>query len=138
MSTSMKPNVVVALLFCTFIAIGCRDLRSDPFQSPSVPVGAFQYTGYNGTGQLIETGWLTIVVKDSNTVSGRWQLAAEGNGELRGSISNGRIAVDLHPEMADNNFLLNGSVANKTFRGNWEKIGIAGVMASGTFVAYQQ
>ena len=134
----MKPSMVFALLFSMFLAFGCRDSRSDPFQSSSVPTGAFQYTGYDGTGQIIETGWLTIVVKDSNIVSGRWQLATEGNGELRGSISNGRIAVDLHPEMADNNFLLNGSVEGKTFRGNWTKIGIAGVMASGTFVAYQQ
>jgi hypothetical protein len=106
----MKPNMVFALLFSMVLAFGCRDSRSDPFQSSSVPTGAFQYTGYDGTGQIIETGWLTIVVKDSNTVSGRWQLVAEGNGELRGSISNGRIAVDLHTEMADNNFLLNGSV----------------------------
>jgi len=134
----MKPNMAVALLFGMFIASGCRDSQSDPVQSSSVPAGAFHYTGYDATGQIIETGWLTIVVRDSSIVSGRWQFAAEGSGELRGSISNGRIAVDLHPEMADNNFLLNGSMEGETFRGNWEKIGITGVMASGTFVAYQQ
>jgi hypothetical protein len=134
----MKTSLIVALLFGMFLTFGCRDSRIDPPQSSSVPAGAFQYTGYDETGRVIETGWLTIVVRDSNTVSGRWQLVAEGNGELRGSISNGRIAVDLHPEMADNNFLLNGSVERKTFRGNWEKIGVVGVMASGTFIAYQQ
>jgi hypothetical protein len=134
----MKPKVIFALLFGTFVAIGCRDSPSDPVQSSSVPAGAFQYTGYDGTGRITETGWLTIVVRDSSIVSGMWRFAAEGSGELRGSISNGRIAVDLHPEMADNNFLLNGTVESKTFRGNWEKIGITGVMASGTFLAYQQ
>jgi hypothetical protein len=133
----MKSNMV-ALLSCTFLVFGCREARIDPFQSSSVPAGAFQYTGYDGRGLIIETGWLTIVVRDSNIVSGMWRLATEGSGELRGSISNGRVAVDLHPEMADNNFLLNGSVESKTFRGNWAKIGITGVMASGTFIAYQQ
>jgi hypothetical protein len=77
-------------------------------------------------------------VKDPSIVSGVWQFATEGSGELRGSISNGRIAVDLHPGMVDNNFLLNGSLEGRAIRGDWAKIGFAGIMGSGTFVANQQ
>ena len=57
---------------------------------------------------------------------------------MRGSIANGKVVIDLHPDMADNNFILSGNLQGTTYIGEWEKIGIAGVMSSGTFFAQQQ
>jgi hypothetical protein len=133
----MKTILITASLLNVLLFVGCRESRNNLVQ-PSVPAGAFQFTGYDRTGNIVDTGWLLINIENPNSVSGTWQLSTQESGELRGSVSNGRVVIDLHPDMVDNNFILSGSLEGKTYSGEWEKIGIAGVIASGTFVAQQR
>jgi len=104
--------------------------------SSPVPIGALTFTSYDEAGRIDETGWLLLNVSDPEHVMGIWQLSARGSGELRGSIENGRIVVDLHPGYADNNYILDGVIQRGGYSGSWTQIGFAGIMASGRFEAY--
>ena len=131
----MKTILIASIISALFA--GCREQRNEVLQ-PSVPTGAYQFTAYDRTGNIVDAGWLLIRIDNPDSVSGTWQLSPQESGELRGSVSNGRLVIDLHPDMVDNNFILSGSLEGKTYSGQWEKIGIAGVIASGTFVAQQR
>ena len=132
--TSWRCLAIIAL---SLSALSCKDGGNIPVQSLSIPIGAFQYTGYDEAGNIIETGWLKLVVSDPNNVVGTWQLHTRGSGELRGAIENGRVVVDLNPRFVDNNFILDGTIQNGIYSGSWSQIGFGGVMGSGRFEARQ-
>ena len=84
------------------------------------PAGAFAYTGYDGSGRPIVTGWLNIDLTDSDSITGEWQLQKIGNpqnigpqfgsGVLIGGSYQNQLWIELNPQFADNNLQLIGTL----------------------------
>lgn len=132
----MSIRTVLAILLSSILWWSCRDSGSSPMPSPLAPNGAFSFTSYNEGGSIDETGWLLLDVTDPGHVMGTWQLSKRGSGELRGSVENGRVVVDLHPGYADNNYILDGVIQRGDYSGSWTQIGFVGIIESGRFEAH--
>ncbi len=111
--------------------------------------GNYAYTGFDSTGNPIVSGSLTMIRKDSASITGSWYLRAIGNpsnigpqvgtGSLVGRFhqySGGYdLSVGLNPSWVDNNIFLTGKIENDVFKGEWQWISFAGLTNKGTFRA---
>ncbi len=131
----MKIRTLLAILLSVTLGWSCKDSETTAVPSLPVPTGAFVYTSYDSTERIDETGWLLLNVSDPEHVTGTWLLSTRGTGDLRGSIENGKVVVDLYPGYSDNNYILDGMVQRGGYSGSWTQIGFAGIMASGRFEA---
>ena len=142
------------LILCT----GCHEAQ-DMNGSESPPPGAMSYLGYDDSGRLVVTGWLffDIVTIQAPPIPlefpGTWRLHAlvdpagigpqNGSGVLAGTfLQAGGLAVELHPDRADDNVFLVGTLtvggpAAMRYEGTWQWITLAGVRAEGKFLASQ-
>ena len=111
----------------------------------SVPSNAYQYKAYDTTGYLIVQGWMTIVVHDSTNIDGEWHFTKVddpqnigphfGDGTFHGAFDHGNLSLNLNPEFVDNNIMLQGRFASKSFSGKWFWIGLPGGLNHGGFEA---
>jgi hypothetical protein len=125
----------------------CTD-RGDPVSSwPPLggPPFTYRYNAYNSKGLLVVTGWMTLAVTDSWTVSGAWLLTSvaagenvgpqTGGGTLAGNIQGASITVNLNPGWVDNNVFLSGSFGKDRFSGTWMWSTFVGPTSQGMFEA---
>ena len=96
--------------------------------------GAFAYSQYNRSGDLVVRGTIAFDEADS-TITGYWLFENGRSGDLTGTESNGQIDLNLNPHLVDSNLLLHGTLSGETFSGEWEMIGFPGVTDRGTFIA---
>jgi hypothetical protein len=114
---------------------------------PAVPEGAFAYTGRDSTGAVVVRGWLAM---DPRTPEfrGTWRLETTrdredigpqtGDGELTGTVRDGRVAVMLNPRFRDNNVDLSGTLEGNRIRGTWTYSTFAGPTNHGAFEAVKK
>ena len=134
--------VLLTLLFATFW-FGCKGAPTQ-----AVPVGGFAYTSYDTTGVALVTGWFTLSVSDSSTISGEWHFRAIGNpenigpqtgdGTLIGGLAEGEVWLELNPGIRDNNLQLHGILEGDRYAGDWMWITLFGVTNHGTFKALRR
>jgi len=107
--------------------------------------GTYRYSGYEDGSGLVITGRITLSAQ-TNPVTGNWSLRQVGEpigpigpqigeGQLRGSLSGSRLAVDLNPGWADNNVFLNGELTANTWTGLWTYSTFGGAVNGGPFTA---
>jgi len=102
----------------------------------TLPDGKYAVTALREDGSIETKGWIELSVAGDGSISGTWQLEGlDGDGRLVGRQEGETISLDLHPDWADHNFLMNGTRRDGTISGRWEFVGIAGPMKGGTFVA---
>jgi hypothetical protein len=138
----LAPLLAVAL--AALAASGCDDMTGPG----PIPSGGYAYTGFDSSGVVVVTGWLTLDLRDPARVTGEWRLEPVGNpqnigpqtgeGRLQGAMADGMLQVDLNPGSADNNVLLDGTLAGNAFRGRWMYSGFAGVLNEGSFEALRR
>jgi hypothetical protein len=135
----MKTLHAFILLAVMAILAGCA-LITGPASD-----GRYQYTSYDTTGAVLVRGWFTMVVSDSNTISGEWHFTAvdnpknigpqTGDGKLVGGIQGTTRWLELNPQYRDNNLGLYGTLEGNHFTGTWQWISFVGVTNQGPFVA---
>ena len=104
-----------------------------------------RYTGYAADGALVARGWLHLGRVRGGTLEGEWWIERVGSaqpagpqpgvGEILGRVEAGEVVLELHPDRRDDNVTLVATRSHGELRGRWEWNGIAGLLASGTFVA---
>jgi len=125
--------VIICIAFNLFLLFSsCSE------DSPTNSLTAtYKYIGYNDNGNTVITGYLWIESVDSTTVKGRWDFKRiKGNFEGI-KDSQGSMSLNLNPEWVDNNVILDGSLLNSDYDGNWSYVGFPGVINSGSFEAKQ-
>jgi hypothetical protein len=135
---------LLALALAAFAATGCDDMTGPG----PIPTGGYAYTGFDSSGRVVVTGWLTLELGDPAHVTGEWRLEPVGSpenigpqtgeGRLEGAMAAGVLSVNLNPEAADNNVFLDGTLAGDDFRGRWTFSGFAGVLNQGSFEAIRR
>ncbi|HKC62073.1 MAG TPA: hypothetical protein VKB86_00440 [Pyrinomonadaceae bacterium] len=108
---------------------------------------------YDQKGDKVVEGRLSITSVQTKRIQseeqiqlkGNWQLNKVGNqerigdqvgsGNLVGSIIQGKVYINLNPNIADANVLLEGTIEGKRFHGTWSLKGVAGTISQGTFEA---
>jgi hypothetical protein len=147
-SERMKlASTCLILLVLSCYALACS-MPKNSEQSKPFPLGDYQYTGYGKNGDKIVEGRLSITSIESSRIKGVWQFKQIGNpekigpqvgtGELIGSIIEGKVYLNLNPNMADNNVRLKGTIENGRYQGTWSFDGEAGPMNQGTFEAVKK
>lgn len=147
---SGSAYLLMLLLGCGVVA--CSIAKTSD-QSKPYPLGDYDYTSYDGKGDKVVQGRISITSSElrrigseqTTQLKGNWELKKVGNqekignqqgkGELVGSIEKGEIYLDLNPNMSDANVLLRGKIEGKRFHGTWSFNGYAGPISQGTFEA---
>jgi hypothetical protein len=143
----MKVLTTYLLAFALgFYALDCSGKKNGaPTPPKTFPLGEYQYTGYDEGGVKIVEGRLSLTSRDGDQLKGTWELKQVGgperigpqvgSGDLIGSVQGSEVAVDLNPNMNDNNVNLRGKVEGKRYTGTWSFNGFAGRITSGRFEA---
>lgn len=143
----MKVLTIYSLVFMLgFYALDCSGKKNNNAPSSKVfPLGEYQYTGYDEGGAKVVEGRLSIISRNGDELKGTWELKQigelsrigpqVGSGGLVGSVHDTEVALNLNPNMNDDNVNLRGKVEGKRYKGTWSYSGFAGVISSGTFEA---
>jgi hypothetical protein len=126
-------------------ALACS-LPANSEQSKLSALGDYQYTGYDKNGDKIVEGQISITSIEQKHIKGRWQLnkiggslenigPQVGSGALIGSVVDGKVYINLNPNMADSNVNLKGTIEKGHYKGTWSFNGYAGGINQGTFEA---
>lgn len=139
----MKNAWVILPLILSTVWVGCSGTPTQP-----VPRGAFAYASYDTAGVALVTGWFTMDVSDSSTITGEWHLRPigdpegigpqTGDGVLLGGFSEGEVWVELNPQYRDNNLQLRGILQGDRYAGEWIWVSFVGVTNHGTFEALRR
>lgn len=165
----MERNAIALVVFAIFaMVVGCTKQVTNPQPSPSsgaatqpyvvTPYGMaqFSYTTFDEAGTPITKGMLILpwpVPADSG-FQGTWQAKYSSNddvapapkigpqtggGRVVGDMVDGKIRLNLNPNMNDNNvtFVLSPAGERK-LSGTWSYSGFAGVMSKGTIEATRE
>ena len=138
----MKSSYIFFSLLILTSWFGCKRA------SESIPKGAYAYTCFDNNGVALVSGWFTVIVADSTTVSGEWHFEAIGNpqkigpqtgdGKLIGGVNGEKVWIELNPKVRNNNLQLNGILARGRVDGQWAWISYDGIMNQGSFKAVRQ
>ncbi len=139
----MKSIILIFAASLLLVGLACKG--NSPLSTIVPPEGAYTYSSYDPAGTQVTSGYLLIVVQDSNHVGGIWQIQKIGNAEdigpqfgsgtLRGHFSQGKLVVGLNQNFVDNNVFLIGAFDGKTFQGAWQWVSFPGITGKGTFKA---
>ena len=134
-------TAILAILAITTVP-GCSKGPADP----DLSVTAFTYLALSGDGVQILTGSLLLSVSDSDSISGYWNIERTdgsdhgievgpqiGHGQLVGTLDENDLYIDLNPDWADANVLLQGTWSGKRITGTWTYHSFTGSTASGRF-----
>ncbi len=127
-------NILTIVCFLIFTIYSCKyiDISEDVAKQR-----IFNLTAYDLSGDEVFQGSIKLlIIKDS--IKGSWVIFDGRNGELEGSIQGNKILINLNPGYSDNNILLNGTLKGNKLSGNWQQIGISGVIKSGYFSAINE
>jgi len=137
------------------LALGCSVARTSVTEKP-FPVGDYQYTSYDGKGDKVVEGRISITSSEVRRIGsaeqtqlkGDWELKKvgpqehigmqEGKGDLIGSLDKGELYLNLNPNISDANVILQGKIEGQRFHGTWSFNGYAGAVSKGTFEARKQ
>ena len=121
---------------CILILLGtaCKDSGTS---YEGTYLGAFKYSAYDTSGTLVSSGAFYLF-RNGSELLGPWELADGRSGELKGSIQNDTVRVDLFPTFRDHNLYLNGVLSGNSIVGTWILIGFPGEMARGSFTAIKE
>ncbi len=140
----MKSILLGLLLLLGLMAWTCmkHDTSTNAVEAPR---GSFSYTGFDSLGTAIVQGWFTLLIADSDHVSGEWHFRKTGlgneigpqigDGNLVGGFFSGQLWVELNPQFRDNNLQLRGTYSTTHYTGTWQAIGIGGPYNHGSFNA---
>lgn len=129
----MKPlSILISLLLLG--TLSCKDAGTS---IDGNQLGIFQYSASDRNGTQVMRGTIVLHRNDAG-ITGVWQFTDGRSGELKGTIDNDMISLNLNPDLIDSNLLLTGRLSGSAYTGEWEQIGFAGVMASGTFMAIKR
>ena len=139
----MKIVSLGLILTAMFLIVGCSD-----DDESSNPTGPYRYTAFLNNVPVVE-GTIQIDSLNTQNVSGHWDFHAVGeerndvgpqigSGNFTGSFDGAAVSINLNPEMADNNVILNGTFTGNTIRGEWSFSGFAGVINHGPFMAQRE
>jgi hypothetical protein len=124
------------------------------------PPGAMRYTAFDAQGRTVVTGWILLDISDvavgpqSSPVTGTWSLHAlvdpnlvgwqQGQGNLEGNFSDGKLVVALYPGAVDFGCFLGGTLTfgggpagKMAYAGTWSDQSFTGPHHTGTFEATQ-
>ena len=134
--------------FCFGIALGCLLFCLAAFGANEIS-RTYGYKGFDGNGNLIVEGIITLRVDDTNKVQGDWKLQVldrdqlkklgpqDGTGKIGGQLKGDNIVLNLNPEVFGDNVLLEGKVTKADIfkiNGKWARYGYyAGKMTEGNF-----
>ena len=126
------------LILSLIFAFSCEDKENSN--------GTYEYTAYFAKSLVIcANGSMEMTIATDSTITGSWDISAAdgfsekeigpqiGTGKLEGSIKAGKIFINLNPEWADNNILLNADYSKDQFGGSWVWSTFRGPSASGGF-----
>lgn len=141
--------VLAPVLLCLWS--GCDwellDILGDPVPHEAVLAGKYLYYGFDSDGALIIQGALTLVREDTDRLTGTWEFEVVGDpppegygpqvgsGKLVGTVDTTQVVINLNPDYADNNVVLQGTYSRTVLSGKWEFIGFPGVLNRGSFRA---
>jgi hypothetical protein len=141
-NTSLKHLHFISLLGLAFL-LGSCDQATD-----LSPAGAYRYAACDTTGTLVVHGWFTMVLSDSDSITGEWHFAAvgspqhigpqTGDGKLVGGFHDTTLWIELQPDWVDNNLQLRGTLKGDRYAGTWEWISFKGRTNWGRFEAVKQ
>ncbi|HWT02624.1 MAG TPA: hypothetical protein VN256_20405 [Pyrinomonadaceae bacterium] len=149
----MKVLTIYSLVFVLgFYALDCSGGKKNgapkndaPPPPKTFPLGEYQYTGYDEGGAKVVEGRLSITSRKGDELKGTWELKQTGgpqrigpqvgSGDLVGSVHGTEVALNLNPNINDDNVNLRGKVEGKSYKGTWSYSGFAGVISSGRFEA---
>ncbi|MDQ3817657.1 MAG: hypothetical protein M3362_08200 [Acidobacteriota bacterium] len=151
------PYLIILMLSCYALTCSApKNIESPPEnteQAKPFPAGDYQYVSYDQKGDKVVEGRLSITSVQTKRIQseeqiqlkGNWQLNKAGNQErigdqtgsglLVGSIIQGKVYINLNPNIADANVFLEGTIEGKRFHGMWSFKGLAGTISQGTFEA---
>ncbi|MCC6397300.1 MAG: hypothetical protein IT282_09790 [Bacteroidetes bacterium] len=147
MNSNLRKEILMPIVVSVAM-IGCKDSSSNPGALLDVPQGTYAYIARDTTGVPVVCGWLAIALSDTGRVSGSWHLQAlqfqtgygpqVGEGELRGSIVDTTLHVNLNPQWKDNNVFLSGRFDSASYSGQWRWVSYIGVTNVGSFTAVKK
>lgn len=134
------------VFWCLLVSVTAGAAGCDALTAPG-PAGSYRYTSYDTTGVAVVTGWFTMNIADSGPVSGEWHFSPlgkpqgigpqTGDGRLVGSFRDGRLWIELNPQVFDDNLQLIGTFQGNRYAGTWTWSSFIGVTNHGTFEAMQ-
>ena len=151
----LRNGFVYLMLLLGGGVVACSIAKTSD-QSKPFPLGDYDYTSYDGKGDKVVQGRISITSSElrrigseqTTQLKGNWELKKvgnqehiglqEGKGELIGSIDKGEIYLNLNPNISDANVVLRGKIEGKRFHGTWSFIGYAGPTIKGTFEAFRK
>jgi hypothetical protein len=109
--------------------------------------GGFEYRAYDGDGELLLVGTVTLETDADSSIAGTWEIRwapgadtttvvgpQVGSGTLAGWLRAEYAAIDLNPGWADNNvFLVARAEDHGALRGEWHYSTFIGPVAEGRF-----
>lgn len=153
---SLRIGLVHLLMLILACSIFACSIAKTSDQAKPFPLGDYDYTSYDGKGDKVVQGRISITSSELRRIGseqqtqlkGNWELKKvgnqehiglqEGKGELIGSIDKDEIYLNLNPNISDANVVLRGKIEGKRFHGTWSFIGYAGPTIKGTFEALKQ
>jgi hypothetical protein len=144
-------NRLLAAFACV-ILLNLTACKNHPSREGTMgyPWGDYEYHAYNLDGKQVATGRFHLApIPDSREFVGRWDISRvgganeadigpqTGSGNLTGLRRRDALAIQLNPDMADNNVVLAGVLEGKRLDGTWDHSGFAGPMQRGTFRAWR-
>lgn len=134
----MFPRHVMLVAACAVAFLSCDTIQTGPASLG----GIYAYTAYDDADSALVTGIIVLRNSTSPLLSGTWNLDTTetggpvgpqvGSGSLAGSTEGG-ISINLNPQMADNNIILNGTSGRNEITGTWQWVTFSGVSAEGRF-----
>jgi hypothetical protein len=124
-----KIFAAFVLVLCFFVA--CADNGTS---TSTTSLGDFDYRAFDVAGSVRTEGSITLIADDS-IVTGTWWFNDGTSGRLTGKKFDGKIDLNLHPDLVDANLLLLGTLDGNRYAGEWQQTGFGGVLEEGTFVA---
>ncbi|MDB5357113.1 MAG: hypothetical protein JWN24_3566 [Phycisphaerales bacterium] len=127
----------------------CKDMPQDNPKAVEVvrlpdSREAANLTFYDDLGNSVATARLSLPpdAGQMKSLTGNWRLLSSAPRFPRGSTSSGTYAgpgrngglwIDLNPGVADNNVILDGSIRDGKFSGQWVRATVTGGKPMGTF-----
>jgi hypothetical protein len=139
-------RIVISGIILTIIGLaltGSVSCQTKPF-----PLGDYRYSGYDKNGAKIVEGTISITSRQSNHISGKWELKSISNtenisfelgkGRFEGEMEQNNATINLNPNINDANLFLVGKIEGSRFHGVWRFSSIKGVVDRGTFEAIKK
>ncbi len=124
--------VKLALGSCLFLVLSCTQTTAPTLGNPNAQFHG-TLTMVDSTGKNPRIASISIRQDNSNNLTGEWANPGDRIHPLTGTISNGKVSINLSPDFDDSNTFLTGDFDGNSIRGKWIWSGFGGPMDWGTF-----